>query len=61
MYLHNNKHLFRANKIQASFKLILWSSREIVLHTDTIPPLRGVKHSRSRGSIFVGNHLCEDS
>lgn len=56
MCLHNSKHLLCANKIRPSFKLILWGSHDNVLHTDIVPPLGG-----SKGSIFVGNHICEDS
>lgn len=61
MCLHNSKHLLCANKIRASFKLMLWGSHDNVLHTGTVPPLGGVKHTILKGSIFVDNHICEDS
>lgn len=61
MCLRNSKHLLCANKIRTSFKLMLWGSHDNVLHTATVPPLCGVKHSISKGSAFVDNHIGEDS
>lgn len=61
MCLRNSKHLLCANKIRASFKLMLWGSHDNVLHTGTVASLCGLKHSISKGSVFVDNHICEDS
>lgn len=63
MCLHNTKHLPCTNKIRTSSKLILilWGSHDNVLHTDSVPPLGGVKHTVSKGSMLVDNHICEDS